>query len=117
VVRIVCVLSLHFFDASARIVTNNKIAEAAHRSLNDDHSLWINRLISISVMKGQCVQLVAFRHQLHFLSNSDDTTARLRLDILLRNVLTLVVEEAVRIAGPCDATHVDFWHNNRLTFQ
>ena len=116
-VRVVRVLRLHVLEALAGVVSDQEIAKATQRPLDDYHPLRIDKLVGVGIMDGQGLQLMALRHELHFLSNSDDAATGLSLDVLLRYVLALIVEESIRVAGPCDAAHVDLRNDNRLTFK
>lgn len=63
-------------------------------------------------MDCQALELLALRYELDFFANSDDPASCLRLDVLLRYVLALVVEEAIRVPGPRHAPHVDLWYGD-----
>lgn len=82
-------------DSDERVILHLELAVGLP---HDDHGL----CVGIDLL-----WLRANGDKLDIIVDSQDLASRLRLDVLLGDVLGLVVEEAMRVTRPGDAAHVD----------
>ena len=107
-------LGVYVLDALACVVSYDEVTSTTFAPLNDYHSLWINDLICVGIVEGQSLKFLTLGDKLHFLTNSYNTSARLRFYILFRDIFALVIEKSVGISGPCHAPHVNLRNHDDL---